>query len=44
MMALLKIAALLLVAILALALSAEARSLLDYDGCYNRTFFDSLSS
>ena len=41
MMALLKIAALLLVAIMALASSAEARALLDYDGCYNRTLFDS---
>ena len=39
MNALLKIAALLLVAIMALASSAEARALLDYDGCYNRTLF-----
>ena len=40
MLALLKIAALLLVAIMALASSADARALLDYDGCYNRTLFD----
>ena len=42
MIALLKIAALLLVAILALATSTEARELLDYDGCYNRTLFEPL--
>ncbi|CAK0771795.1 hypothetical protein CVIRNUC_003897 [Coccomyxa viridis] len=36
MIALLKIAALLLVAVMALASSADARALLDYDGCYNR--------
>ena len=39
MIAFIKIAVLLLVAIIAMALSAEARELLDYyDDCYNRKF------
>ena len=39
MIAFMKIAALLLVAIIAMALTAEARQLLDYyDDCYNREY------